>query len=99
MGVFFQFLHHHFPGIFKQIDGTPFLGTLESQLAKLGLGVDTFNELVGMKGARFVEEVVQLGLHLIQVLVVSCFGGQRGGNRPFLDTLFLSLSGSLPSTR
>ena len=28
MGVFFQFLQHHKTGIFKQIRGTPFLGTL-----------------------------------------------------------------------
>ena len=28
MGVFFQFLQHHKTGIFKQIHGTPFLGTL-----------------------------------------------------------------------
>ena len=37
------------------------------------------NELVWMKGARFIQEVVQVRLHLIQVLVVwvPCFGGQR----------------------
>ena len=30
MGVFFQFLQHHKTGVFKQIHGTPFLGTLVS---------------------------------------------------------------------
>ena len=30
MSVFFQFLHHYLTGILEQIDGTPFLGTLQS---------------------------------------------------------------------
>ena len=29
MRAFFQSLYHHLPRVFKQIDGTPFLGTLE----------------------------------------------------------------------
>ena len=28
MGVFFQFVHHHLTGVFKQIHGTSFLGVL-----------------------------------------------------------------------
>ena len=87
MRVFFQFLHHHLSRLFKQIDGTPFLGTLEPQLAKLGLGVDTMDELVRMKGARFIEEMVQLGFHLVEVLVFPYFRGQWGGS--FLHTFFL----------
>ena len=66
--VFFQFLHHHFPAIFKQIHGTPFLGALEPQLTKLGLGVDTIDIFTRMKGARFIQELVQLGVHLVQVM-------------------------------
>ena len=58
MGVFFQFVQQHFKGVFKQIHGTPFLGTLVPQLAKYGLGVDTMDELVRMKWARFIQEVV-----------------------------------------
>ena len=59
MRVFFQFLHHHLPRVFKQIDRTPFLGTLEPQWTKIGLGVDTFEELMGMKRARFIQEFAQ----------------------------------------
>ena len=55
IGVFFQFVQHHFTGVFKQIHGTPFLGTLVPQLAKFGLGVDTMDELVGMKWERFIH--------------------------------------------
>ena len=66
MRVFFQFLHHHLPRVFKQIDRTPFLGTLEPQWTKIGSGVDTFNESMGMKGARFIQEMVELGFHLVQ---------------------------------
>ena len=49
------------------------------------------NELVRMKWVRFIQEVVQVRLHLIQVLVfrVPYFGGQLGGDRPFLHTIFL----------
>ena len=65
MRVFFQFLQHHLPRVFKQIDRTPFLGTLEPQGTKIGLGVDTFNESLGMKRARFVQELVELGVHLV----------------------------------
>ena len=64
MRVFFQFLHHHLPRVFKQIDRTPFLGTLEPQWTKIGSGVDTFKESLGMKRARFIQELVQLGVHL-----------------------------------
>ena len=49
MGVFFQFLQHHKTGVLKQIHGTPFLGTLLSQLAIFGLGVDKMDELVRMQ--------------------------------------------------
>ena len=66
MRVFFQCLHHHLQSVFKQIDGTPFLGTLEPQWTKIGSGVDTFNESMGMKGARFIQEMVELGFHLVQ---------------------------------
>ena len=79
--VFFQFLHHHFPTIFKQIHGTPFLGALEPQLAKLGLGVDAIDVFTRMKGARFIQEFVQLGVHLVEVLF---FLGRIGLTRPFL---------------
>ena len=53
MCVFFQGLHHHLPRVFKQIDGTPFLGTFEPQGTKIGLGVDAFQESMGMKRAGF----------------------------------------------
>ena len=77
MRVFFQFLHHHLPRVFKQIDRTPFLGTLEPQWTKIGSGVDTFNESMGMKGARFIQELVELGVHLVEVhLLFPCFRGQ-----------------------
>ena len=66
MRVFFQFLHHHLPRVFKQIDGTPFLGTLEPQGTKIGLGVDAFQESMGMKRACFIQELVELGVHLVQ---------------------------------
>ena len=66
MCVFFQFLHHHLPRVFKQIDGTPFLGTLEPQGTKIGLGVDAFQESMGMKRAGFKQELVELGVHLVQ---------------------------------
>ena len=55
MGVFFQFLQHHVPGVFKQIQGTPFLGALVPQTAKFSLGVETMNELVGMKRASLLQ--------------------------------------------
>ena len=87
MRVFFQCLHHHLPSVFKQIDGTPFLGTLEPQWTKIGSGVDTFNELMGMKRARFIQEMVQLGFHLSQILLFPYFRGQWGGS--FLHTFFL----------
>ena len=91
--VLFQFLHHHFPAIFKQIHGTPFLGALEPQLTKLGLGVDTIDVLTRMKGARFIQEIVQLGLHLVKVVF---FLGRIGLTRPFFYTLFLIIfQGSL----
>ena len=91
MGVFFQLVQHDVTGVFKQIHGTPFLETLVPQLAKFGLGVDTMDELVRMKWACFIQEVVQVRLHLIQVLVfpVPYFADQLGGDRPFLHTLFL----------
>ena len=91
MRVFFQFLHHHFPRLFKQIHGTPFLGTLEPQLAKLGLGVDTMDVLTRMKGARFIQEIVQLGLHLVEVVFFPFpyFLGRISLTRPFLDAFFL----------
>ena len=57
MRVFFQFLHHHLSRVFKQIDGTPFLGTLEPQGTKIGLGVDAFQESMGMKRACLVSWV------------------------------------------
>ena len=79
--VFFQFLHHHLSTIFKQIHGTSFLGALEPQLAKLGLGVDAIDVFTRMKGACFIQELVQLGVHLIEVLV---FLGRLGLTRPFL---------------
>ena len=49
------------------------------------------DELVRMKWACFIQEVVQVRLHLIQVLVfrVPYFGGQLGGDRPFLHTFLL----------
>ena len=89
MRVFFQFLHHHLPSIFKQIDGTPCLGALEPQWAKLGLGVDTMDELMGMKGAGFIQELIQLGVHVVEVLDVSHLGRRIRMTRPFLHTLFL----------
>ena len=69
----------------------PSLGTLVPQLAKFGLGVATMDELVRMKWTCFIQEVVQVRLHLIQVRVfrVPYFGDQLGGDRPFLHTLFL----------
>ena len=78
MVFFFQFVQHDVTGVSKQIHGTSFLGTLVPQLAKFGLGINTMNELVRTKWACFIQEVIQLGLHLIQVLVfrVPYFGGQ-----------------------
>ena len=63
MRVFFQFIQHHLPRVFKQIDRTPFLGTLEPQWTKIGLGVDAFKESMGMKRACFIQELVELGVH------------------------------------
>ena len=56
MGVFFQLVQHDVTRVFKQIHGTPFLGTPLPQLAKFGLGVDTMDELVRMKWACFIQE-------------------------------------------
>ena len=89
MRAFFHGLYHDLLSIFKQIDGATFLGALEPQLAKLGLGVHTNNELIGMKWARLIQELVQLGLHVSQVLIVPWFRGQLGGGCAFLHTLFL----------
>ena len=88
MGVFFQLVQHDVTGVFKQIHGTPFSGTFVPQLAKFGRGVDRMDELVRMEWACFIQEVVQVRLHLIQVMVfrVPYFGGRLGGDRPFLHT-------------
>ena len=93
MGLFFQFVQHHHTGVFKQINGTPFLRALVPQLAKFGLGVETMNELLGMKRACFIQEVVQVRLHLVQVLFFPFpdFGGRIRGICPFLYTFFLIL--------
>ena len=92
MRVFFQFIHHDLPRVFKQIDGTPFLGTLEPQLAKIGLGVDTFNESMGMKRARFIQELVELGVHLVQYFPFPHFCRRIRPKRPLLHTFFLLAS-------
>ena len=49
------------------------------------------DELVRMKWARFIQEVVQVGLHPIQLLVFRFpyFGGELRGHRPFLHTVLL----------
>ena len=49
------------------------------------------DELVGMKWARFIQEVVQVGLHPIQLLVFPFpyLSGQLRGHRPFLHTFLL----------
>ena len=97
MRVFFQFLHHHLPRVFKQIDGTPFLGTLEPQWTKIGSGVDTFNESMGMKGARFIQEMVELDFHLVQS---SPLQSQDPNETSLpLHILLHSLSGFPPSAR
>ena len=96
MRVFFQFIHHHLPRVFKQIDRTPFLGTLEPQWTKIGLGVDTFNESMGMKRARFIQELVELGVHLVQYFPFPHFRRWIRMKRPFLHTFFLIIfQGSL----
>ena len=88
MRVFFQGLHHHLPRVFKQIDRTPFLGTLEPQWTKIGLGVDTFNESMGMKRARFIQELVELGVHLVQYFPFPHFCRGIRVKRSFLYTFF-----------
>ena len=49
------------------------------------------DELVGMKRARLVQEVVQVRLHLVEVLFFPFphFGGRIRLKRPFLHTFFL----------
>ena len=89
MRVFFQGLHHHLPRVFKQIDRTPFLGTLEPQWTKIGLGVDTFEELMGMKRACCLQELVELSVHLVQYFPFPHFSIRIRMKRPFLHTFFL----------
>ena len=101
MRVFFQGLHHHLPRVFKQIDRTPFLGTLEPQGTKIDLGVDTFKELMGMKRARFIQELVELGIHLVQDFPFPHFcRGIRSSETSLPPHILLhNLSGCPPSTR
>ena len=49
------------------------------------------DELEGMKRARLVQEVVQVRLHLVEVLFFPFphFGGRIRWKRPFLHTFFL----------
>ena len=91
MGVFFQLFQHDVTGVLKKIHGTPFLGALAPQLAKFGVGVNTMDELVGMKRARLVQDVVQVRLHLVQIMLFPFpyFGGRIRLKRPFLHTFFL----------
>ena len=55
MGVFFEFLQHDVTGVLKQIHGTPILGALVPKTAKFRLGVETMDELVGIKRAGLVQ--------------------------------------------
>ena len=95
MGVFFQLVQHDVTGVFKQIHGTPFLGTLVPQPAKFGLGVDTMNELVRMKWARFIQEVVQVRLHLTLSLTVWGGGGGSSARGRAFRAITSSLVGGL----
>ena len=55
MDVFFLVLQHDVSGLLKQIHRTPLLGTLVPQTAKFSLGVETMDELLGMKRVHLVQ--------------------------------------------
>ena len=71
--------------------GHPVWGHLYLKLPNSVWGVETMDELVRMKRARLVQEVVQVRLHLVYVVFFPFphFGGRIRSKRPFLHTFFL----------
>ena len=67
MGLIVQFLQDELSSILEEIHRTTLLGTLVPQLSKFRVGVQAVNELMGMKRAGLVQQVIQGGIHGVQV--------------------------------
>ena len=67
MGLVVQFIQDDLSSVLEEMDGATLLGTLVPQLPKFHVRVDAVNVLMGMKRAGLVQQVIQGGIHGVQV--------------------------------